>query len=90
VDMVLLMTVDPGFGSQKFIPEVLPKIRRLKDMIEKRELEVEIEVDGGINAETITEAWAAGAEVFVAGSAIFYSKDYAATIRQMREMIVQS
>jgi ribulose-phosphate 3-epimerase len=90
VDMVLLMTVDPGFGSQKFIPEVLPKIRRLKDMIEKRELEVEIEVDGGINAETITEASAAGAEVFVAGSAIFYSKDYAATIRQMREMIVQS
>jgi ribulose-phosphate 3-epimerase len=90
VDMVQIMTVNPGFGSQEFIPEVLPKIRRLKDMIEKRGLKVEIEVDGGVNAETIPEASAAGAEVFVAGSAIFYSKDYAATIRQMREMIVQS
>jgi ribulose-phosphate 3-epimerase len=90
VDMVLLMTVNPGFESQKFIPEVLPKIRRLKDMIEKRGLEVEIEVDGGINAETITGASAAGAEVFVAGSAIFYSKDYAATIRLMRDKIVKS
>jgi ribulose-phosphate 3-epimerase len=89
VDMVLLMTVNPGFGSQEFIPEVVPKIRRLREMIEKRKLEVEIEVDGGINAETIHDAAAAGAEVFVAGSAIFYSKDYAETIRVMREKIVK-
>jgi ribulose-phosphate 3-epimerase len=89
VDMVLLMTVNPGFGSQEFIPEVVPKIRRLREMIEKRKLEVEIEVDGGINAETIHDAAAAGAEVLVAGSAIFYSKDYAETIRVMREKIVK-
>jgi ribulose-phosphate 3-epimerase len=89
VDMVLLMTVNPGFESQEFIPEVLPKIRRLREMIEKKKIEVEIEVDGGINAETIHDAAAAGAEVFVAGSAIFYSKDYAETIRLMREKIVR-
>jgi ribulose-phosphate 3-epimerase len=89
VDMVLLMTVNPGFGSQEFIPEVVPKISRLREIIDKRKLEVEIEVDGGINAETIHDAAAAGAEVFVAGSAIFYSKDYAETIRVMREKIVR-
>jgi ribulose-phosphate 3-epimerase len=90
LDMVLLMTVNPGFESQAFISEVLPKIRRLKEMIDKSKLDVEIEVDGGINAETIHQVSAAGAEVFVAGSAIFHSKDYAATIRLMREKIVRS
>jgi len=90
LDMVLLMTVNPGFESQAFIPEVLPKIRRLREMIDKKKLEVEIEVDGGINAETIHQVSASGAEVFVAGSAIFYSKDYAATIRQLREKMVKS
>jgi ribulose-phosphate 3-epimerase len=89
LDMVLLMTVNPGFESQEFIPDVLPKIRRLKEMIDKRKLDVEIEVDGGINAETIHQVSGAGAEVFVAGSAIFYSKDYAATIRQMREKMAK-
>jgi ribulose-phosphate 3-epimerase len=90
LDMVLLMTVNPGFESQAFIPGVLPKIRRLREMIDKRKLEVEIEVDGGINAETIRQVSAAGTEVFVAGSAIFYSKDYAATIRELREKMVKS
>jgi ribulose-phosphate 3-epimerase len=90
LDMVLLMTVNPGFESQAFISEVLPKISHLKEMIDQRKLEVEIEVDGGINAETIQEVSAAGAEIFVAGSAIFYSKDYAATIREMREKMVKN
>ena len=89
LDMVLLMTVNPGFESQAFIPEVLPKIRRLREMIDQRKLEVEIEVDGGINAETIHQVSAAGAEVFVAGSAIFYSKDYAGTIRELREKMAK-
>ena len=88
--MVLLMTVNPGFESQAFIPEVLPKIRRLREMIDQRKLDVEIEVDGGINAETLHQVSAAGAEVFVAGSAIFYSKDYAATIRDLREKMVKA
>jgi len=71
LNMVLLMTVNPGFESQEFIPGVLPKIKRLREMIDKRKLDVEIEVDGGINGETIHQVSAAGAEVFVAGSAIF-------------------
>jgi len=85
LNLVLLMTVNPGFESQEFIPEVVPKIRRLREMIDQRNLGVEIEVDGGINPETVQQVSAAGAEVFVAGSAIFYSKDYAQTIRLMRE-----
>lgn len=85
LDMVVLMTVNPGFGGQKFIPGVIPKIERLREIIEKRELNVEIEVDGGIGPETITQVSSAGADVFVAGSAIFYSDDYGETIRLMRE-----
>jgi len=88
LNMVLLMTVNPGFESQEFIPGVLPKIKRLREMIDERKLEVEIEVDGGINGKTIHQVSAAGAEVFVAGSAIFYSKDYTQTIRLMREKMV--
>ena len=85
LEMVLLMTVNPGFGGQEFIPEVIPKIERLREMIDKRGLKIEIEVDGGINPETVHLVSEAGADVFVAGSAIFYSKDYAETIRMMRE-----
>jgi len=83
--MVLLMTVNPGFEAQEFIPEVVPKIRRLREMIDQRGLQVDIEVDGGISPETIQLVSSAGANVFVAGSAIFYSKDYGQTIRLMRE-----
>ncbi len=85
LDMVMLMTVNPGFGGQKFIPEVIPKIRSLRKMIDKRGLNTEIEVDGGIGPETIHQVSSAGADVFVAGSAIFYSDDYGKTIGLMRE-----
>jgi ribulose-phosphate 3-epimerase len=85
VEMVLLMSVNPGFEAQKFIPEVIPKIERLKEMIDRRGLDVEIEVDGGIKPDNIHLVSEAGANVFVAGSAIFYSEDYAKTIRIMRE-----
>jgi len=88
--MVLLMTVNPGFGGQEFIPEVLPKIRRLREMIDERRLAVDIEVDGGIGPETIGRVSEAGANVFVAGSAIFHSDDYVKTIRKMRERMVES
>jgi ribulose-phosphate 3-epimerase len=90
LNMILVMTVNPGFESQEFIPEVLPKIERLKEMIRQRGLKTEIEVDGGINPETIQQVSAAGAEVFVAGSAIFYSEDYGETIKLMRERMVPS
>jgi len=85
LDMVLLMTVNPGFGGQDFIPEVIPKIERLRKMIDKRGLDMELEVDGGIGPETINRVSSAGANVFVAGSAIYHSDDYAETIRLMRE-----
>ena len=89
LQMVLLMTVNPGFEAQEFIPEVLPKVRRLREMIDQRGLTVDIEVDGGINPETIGLVSSAGANVFVAGSAIFYSEDYGRTIRLMRERMRQ-
>ena len=85
LDMVLLMTVNPGFGGQDFIPEVIPKIERLREMIDKRGLSIELEVDGGIGPETINRVSSAGADVFVAGSAIYHSQDYAETIRLMRK-----
>jgi len=85
LDMVLIMSVNPGFGGQKFIPGVIPKIRQLKEMIDKRGLKTEIEVDGGIGPETIHQVSSAGADVFVAGSAIFYSDDYEKTIQLMRQ-----
>jgi len=87
LDMVVLMTVNPGFEGQKFIPEVIPKVKRLREMADKRGLDIEIEVDGGISPETIGRVSSAGANVFVAGSAIFYTKDYARTIQLMREEI---
>jgi ribulose-phosphate 3-epimerase len=80
VAMVLLMTVDPGFEGQKFMPDVLAKIKELKRSIDARGLDVDIEVDGGINLDTAGEAVKAGANVLVAGSAIYWSKDYKAVI----------
>ena len=85
VCMVLLMSVNPGFEGQKFIPEVLPKIKRLRSEIMNRKLDVDIEVDGGINPETAPKAVKAGASVLVAGSAIFYAKDYAEIIRKLKD-----
>jgi ribulose-phosphate 3-epimerase len=87
--MVLLMTVNPGFGGQAFIPGVVPKIEGLREMIDKRGLDIELQVDGGIGPKTIGPVSSAGADVFVAGSAIFHSDDYAKTIQVMRERMVE-
>lgn len=80
VSMILCMTVNPGFEGQKFMPEVLPKIKELKSIIDKRGLTADIEVDGGINLDTAKDAVKAGANVLVAGSAVYWSKDYRAVI----------
>lgn len=85
VDLVLAMSVNPGFGGQEFISGVLPKISRLRDWLRDRGLKCEVEVDGGIDAETGARAVAAGANVLVAGSFVFKSPDPAAAIRQLRE-----
>jgi len=87
IDLLLIMSVNPGFGGQKFIPKVLDKIRAARKIIDERKLAIDIEVDGGIkptNAHLLAEA---GVDVFVAGSAIFESADYKATIQQFREEI---
>jgi ribulose-phosphate 3-epimerase len=87
VDFVLVMSVNPGFGGQQFIPSSLEKIAQLRMMIQTRGLSTLIQVDGGVNAGTIAAVAAAGADVFVAGSAIFGSPDYAATIDSLRRLI---
>ncbi len=87
LDLVLIMTVNPGFEAQEFIYSIIPKIKELRSEIDRRGLKCEIEVDGGINMDTIYIASSAGADVFVSGSAIFYSKDYKDTIKRMRERI---
>ena len=83
-DIVLVMTVNPGFGGQTFLPEMLPKIRRLRAICDERGLATVIEVDGGENAATAAQAAAAGATAIVAGSAIFGAPDYAAAIAEIR------
>lgn len=85
IDVVLLMTVNPGFGGQAFIPAVVPKIRELRAEIERRSLGVEISVDGGIGPETAPVVAEAGANVLVAGAAVFGRPDYRAAIAQIRE-----
>jgi ribulose-phosphate 3-epimerase len=85
VAMVLFMSVNPGFEGQKFMPEVLPKISELRGIIEKRNLSLDIEIDGGINTTTSKLAIEAGANVLVAGSAIYYSKDYKSVIESLRQ-----
>ncbi len=84
-DVILVMTVNPGFGGQAFLPEVLPKIRRLRQICTERGLDPVIEVDGGETARTAGEAAAAGATAIVAGSAIFGTKDYRAAIAAIRQ-----
>jgi ribulose-phosphate 3-epimerase len=84
LDLVLLMSVNPGFGGQKFIPGVLPKIAEVRRRVTASGRAVRVEVDGGIKIDNIAAAAQAGADMFVAGSAIFGSKDYAATISAMR------
>jgi ribulose-phosphate 3-epimerase len=87
VDFVMLMSVNPGFGGQKFIASTLDKIRQLRTMIDQRGLSTLIEIDGGVNAKTIGDIAAAGADVFVAGSAIYGAPDYAAAITAFRKII---
>jgi ribulose-phosphate 3-epimerase len=84
LDLVLLMSVNPGFGGQQFIRSVLPKITEVRRRITDSRREIWLEVDGGVKTDNIAEIARAGADTFVAGSAIFGSKDYAATIRDMR------
>lgn len=85
VDLVMLMSVNPGFGGQSFIPSTLAKIRRLRQRIDALDLAVAIEIDGGITVNTIGDVAEAGANIFVAGSAIYGSKDYARTITALKE-----
>jgi ribulose-phosphate 3-epimerase len=87
-DYVLLMSVNPGFGGQKFIPASLDKLRRLRKMIDERGLKTRIEIDGGIDADNIAEVAAAGAEIIVSGSAIFSAGDPAVALRELREATV--
>jgi len=87
-DYVLLMSVNPGFGGQKFIPESLDKLRRLRRMINEHGLKLRIEIDGGIDADNIAEVAAAGAEIIVSGSAIFGADDPGTALRQLREATV--
>lgn len=85
VDMILLMSVNPGFGGQKFIPGTLNKLREARALIDASGRDIRLEIDGGVNVKNIREIAAAGADTFVAGSAIFNAPDYKAVIDQMRE-----
>jgi ribulose-phosphate 3-epimerase len=87
IDMVLIMSVNPGFGGQEFIPTSLRKLADARARLDAAGREVRLEVDGGVKTDNIAAAAAAGADTFVAGSAIFGSRDYAATIREMRRQI---
>jgi ribulose-phosphate 3-epimerase len=85
-DTLLVMTVEPGFGGQSFMPEVLPKVREARRLVAGGHLQLFLEVDGGINADTIAQAAEAGADVFVAGSAVFGAPDPAEAIAQLRAL----
>ncbi|RJR15933.1 MAG: ribulose-phosphate 3-epimerase [Nitrospiraceae bacterium] len=85
VDMVLIMSVNPGFGGQKFIPEALDKIRQLRDIITRNKYRAEIEVDGGVNIDNVADVMKAGADIVVMGSAFYNSENYADTVKRVRE-----
>jgi ribulose-phosphate 3-epimerase len=85
IDMVLIMSVNPGFGGQKFIPETLQKIKQLEGMINERKLNIDIEVDGGVTVDNVSEVDFAGADIVVMGSAFYTSEDYAATVKAVKE-----
>ena len=88
--MVLLMSVNPGFGGQTFIHSALDKLREARRMIDESGLDIRLEIDGGVKVDNIGEIAAAGADTFVAGSAIFGSEDYAATIAAMKAEIAKA
>jgi ribulose-phosphate 3-epimerase len=87
LDHILIMSVNPGFGGQQFIPSALPKLRAVRERIRASGREIRLEIDGGVKIDNIAQIAAAGADTFVAGSAIFGAKDYATTIAAMREEI---
>jgi ribulose-phosphate 3-epimerase len=87
LDMILLMSVNPGFGGQKFIPATLKKLAQVRSIIDRAQLDIRLEVDGGVTLDNIAQVAAAGADTFVAGSAIFNTNDYAATIANMRKQL---
>lgn len=89
IDLVLLMSVNPGFGGQKFIPATLDKLRQARSIVEEAENPIRLEVDGGVGVDNIRAIAEAGADMFVAGSAIFGSEDYRATIGAMRAQLEQ-
>jgi len=88
-DYVLIMSVNPGFGGQKFIPQSIDKVKRLRRMIDERQLNVRIEIDGGVDRTNIETVVAAGAEIIVAGSAIFGKSDAEAAVKDLREATIQ-
>ncbi|MGH8176057.1 MAG: ribulose-phosphate 3-epimerase [Steroidobacter sp.] len=90
IDLVLLMSVNPGFGGQKFIPSALVKLKTVREIIRSGGRDIRLEIDGGVKTDNIGEIAGAGADTFVAGSAIFGSKDYRATIAAMRAEIAKS
>ena len=90
IDMVLLMSVNPGFGGQAFIPSALDKLKRAREIIDASGRDIRLEIDGGVKVDNIGAIAAAGADTFVAGSAIFGSEDYRATISAMREEIARA
>jgi ribulose-phosphate 3-epimerase len=90
VDMILLMSVNPGFGGQSFIPEALPKLREARRIIDDSGRDIRLEIDGGVKVDNIGEIAAAGADTFVAGSAIFGADDYKTTIDAMRAEIARA
>ena len=89
LDLILIMSVNPGFGGQKFIPEALNKIRTVRRMIDEKGLNIMLEIDGGVKVDNIAEIARAGADTFVAGSAIYNTPDYKATIDQMRAALAK-
>jgi ribulose-phosphate 3-epimerase len=87
LDMILIMSVNPGFGGQSFIPQALEKLRQARQIIDESGRDIRLEIDGGVKVNNIAEIAAAGADTFVAGSAIFNADDYQATIQAMKEAI---
>ncbi len=90
LDVILLMSVNPGFGGQSFIPATMDKLRQVRQRIDASGFDVRLEVDGGVKIDNIGDIAAAGADMFVAGSAIFNTEDYAKTIADMREQIAKA
>lgn len=90
LDMILIMSVHPGFGGQEFIPEALEKLRAVRRELDRRGLKVDIEIDGGVKLDNIAEVKAAGANVFVSGSGIFGQGDYRKVVKEMRDLIAHA